>query len=61
MLDLLKIDVEGAEYDQILATEPSVFDGVDRVVSSDDSSMPGDPSVTGRTSGPVARARLCSR
>lgn len=47
-VDLLKIDVEGAEYDLVLNSRPSVFDGVDRVVLEYDASSAADGSVTGR-------------
>ena len=47
-VDLLKIDVEGAEYDLVLNSRPAVFDGVDRVVLEYDASCSEDGSLTGR-------------
>jgi FkbM family methyltransferase len=47
-VDLLKLDVEGAEYDLILGSQPGVFDNVDRVVLEYDAVRSDDPSVSGR-------------
>jgi FkbM family methyltransferase len=47
-VDLLKIDVEGAEYDIVLNSDPRVFARVARVVMEYDAVHPRDSSVSAR-------------
>lgn len=47
-VDLLKIDVEGAEYDIVLSSDPGVFARVARVVMEYDAVNPSDSSVSAR-------------
>lgn len=46
-VDLLKVDVEGAEYDIVLSSEAAAFARVARVVMEYDAINPKDPTVSG--------------
>jgi len=46
-IDLLKIDVEGAEYDILLGSTDDVFDPVRRIILEYDAVSPTDRDVTG--------------
>jgi FkbM family methyltransferase len=45
-IDLMKIDVEGVEYDLVLNADPSTYHGVDRIVFEYDAYSPYDSSTT---------------